>query len=393
MRVLYVNHTGVVGGAEWSLLELMTAMRERVDVALACPVGELATLAAAQGVPTFTIRPVPLGFRLDALATAGGVVQAVGAAIDVARAAARFGADLVHANSVRAGIAAIGARAGGAPPPIVHVRDASPRTALGRMSTALVRRGALLVVANSYFTAMEFCANGSGAVRVVYNGIDVERYTAVGVDREGVRRELGLAADAAVLGVVAQLTPWKGQDDAVRTLALVRESRPDAHLVLVGEAKFRDRSTSYDNVSYAVALRDLADSLGVTDAVTFLGERRDVPELLHAFDVVLVPSRQEPFGRSVVEAMAAGTPVVATNVGGPSEVIADGKSGLLLPPSSPERWSEAILQLLDDDRLRASLVREAAQTVRSRFGRDRQLEEVGALYRESVAGFGPRGPS
>jgi L-malate glycosyltransferase len=385
VRVLYVSHTGIVGGAEWSLLELMGGMRDRVEVALACPAGELASLAAAQDIRTFPIRPVAVGFRADAVATAGGVLGAVGAAIDIARVAARSRADLVHANSVRAGIAAIGARAGGAPPPLVHVRDALPRTALGRMSAAMVRSGALLVLANSHFTASHVYANGSRAVRVVYNGVDIERYAAVAVDREALRRELGLAAESAVMGVIAQLTPWKAQDDAIRTLALVRKRRPDAQLVLVGEAKFRDRSTSYDNVSYEASLRRLADSLDIADAVTFLGERRDIPELLRVFDVLLVPSRYEPFGRSVVEAMAAGTPVIATRVGGPSEVIADGESGVLLPPSSPAPWAEAVLQLLEDDGRRARLATEAVRVVRSRFGRDRQLEEMDVLYREAYA--------
>lgn len=391
MRVLYVSHTGVVGGAEWSLLELMAGMRERVDVALACPAGELASLAAAQGVRTFAIRPVPLGFRVDPVATARGVVRAVGATIDIAQAARRSRADLVHANSVRAGIAAIGARAGGAPPPLVHVRDTLPDSALGRTTAALVRRGALLVLANSHFTATHVSPNGSGTVRVVYNGFDLERYSDVEVDREEVRRRLGLEAESAVIGVVAQLTPWKGQDDAIRTLALVRKERPNTHLVLVGEAKFRDRSTSYDNISYEASLRRLAERLDVADAITFLGERRDVPTLLPAFDIVLVPSRHEPFGRSVVEAMAAGTPVIATRVGGPSEVIADGENGLLLPPATPDLWAEAVLELLGDHRRRARLAAEAVQTVRSRFGRDRQLEQMTALYREALSGLGRRG--
>jgi L-malate glycosyltransferase len=391
VRVLYVSHTSVVGGAEWSLLELMGGMRDRVEVALACPAGELASLAAAQDIQTFPIRPVALGFRVDAVATAGGVLGAVGAAIDIARVAVRSGADLVHANSVRAGIAAIAARAGGAPPPLVHVRDALPRTALGRISAAMVRRGALLVLANSHFTASHLYANGSRTVRVVYNGVDVERYAAVAVDGGTVRRALGLKAESAVMGVIAQLTPWKGQDDAIRTLALVRKRRPDAQLVLVGEAKFRDRSTSYDNVSYEASLRRLADSLDVADAVTFLGERRDVPELLRALDVLLVPSRYEPFGRSVVEAMAAGTPVIATRVGGPSEVIADGKSGVLLPPSSPAPWAEAVLQLLEDDGRRTRIAAEAERAVRARFGRQQQLEAMDVLYRDAYAEITHRG--
>lgn len=383
MKVLYVSHTSVVGGAELSLLELLAAMRDRVELALACPNGELASAATGLGVPVFPIRPVALGFRVDVLATAHGLSRAIAAAFDIASIARRFRPDVIHANSVRAGMAAIGARVGGAPAPLVHVRDALPPTTAGRLTAALVTRGALLVLANSRFTAGRLCANGSGEVRVVYNSVDFDRFRATQADRAAVRRGLSIDPAAVVLGVVAQLTPWKAQDDAIRTLALVRRRRPGATLLLVGKAKFRERSTSYDNVSYEASLHRLADSLGLDGAVQFLGERRDLPELLCALDVLLVPSWEEPFGRSVIEAMAAGTPVVATSVGGPSEVINDGETGLLLPPRRPERWAEAVLALLDDPERADRLARHALESVQARFGQEAQVEKIAALYREA----------
>ena len=334
-------------------------------------------------MPVFPIRPVALGFRVDVLATAHGLSRAIAAAFDIASIARRFRPDVIHANSVRAGIAAIGARVGGAPAPLVHVRDALPPTTAGRLTAALVTRGALLVLANSRFTAGRLCANGSGEVRVVYNSVDFDRFRAAQADRAAVRRGLSIDPASVVLGVVAQLTPWKAQDDAIRTLALVRRRRPGATLLLVGKAKFRERSTSYDNVSYEASLHRLADSLGLDGAVQFLGERRDLPELLCALDVLLVPSWEEPFGRSVIEAMAAGTPVVATSVGGPSEVINDGETGLLLPPRRPERWAEAVLGLLDDPERADRLARHALESVEARFGQEAQVEKIAALYREA----------
>jgi glycosyltransferase involved in cell wall biosynthesis len=358
-------------------------MRDRVEAALACPDGELASAATGLGVPVFPIRPVSLGFRVDALATAHGLSRAIAAAFDIASIARRFRPDVIHANSVRAGMAAIGARVGGAPAPLVHVRDALPPTTAGRLTAALVTRGALLVLANSRFTAGRLCANGSGEVRVVYNSVDFDRFRAAQADRAAVRRGLSIEPASVVLGVVAQLTPWKAQDDAIRTLALVRRRRPGATLLLVGKAKFRERSTSYDNVSYEASLHRLADSLGLDGAVQFLGERRDLPELLCALDVLLVPSWEEPFGRSVIEAMAAGTPVVATSVGGPSEVINDGETGLLVPPRRPERWAEAVLGLLDDPERADRLARHALESVQARFGQEAQVGKIAALYREA----------
>jgi glycosyltransferase involved in cell wall biosynthesis len=388
--VLYVSHTGALGGAEWSLLELVQGMRSRVDVAVACPPGELADSVCDLNVPRFTIRPVPLGFRLSTRATARGLVRAIGATFDIGRAARHFRADVVHANSVRAGIVAIAARAVGAPPPLVHVRDALPATLAGRLSAGFVKHGARLIVANSRFTASRLSGNGSGAIRVVYNGVDVNRLQTFPTDRAVVRNKLGFTAESPLLGVVAQLTPWKAQDDAIRVLALVREQRPDTQLALVGEAKFRDAATSYDNVSYETSLHRLADSLGVDDAVSFLGERRDVPDVLRALDILLVPSWHEPFGRSVIEAMAVGTPVIATNVGGPNEVLVNRMTGLLLPPRHPRAWAEAVLELLEDPSDRTRIAENAAEAVRARFDRDQQIEEIAEVYHELCSGFGAR---
>src|SRR5207244_4255122 len=102
--------------------------------------------------------------------------------------------------------------------------------------------------------------------------------------------------------------------------------------LVVGEPTFTSGATRYRNEAYDESLRQLAAELGVSESVSFLGGREDVPEIVRSLDVLLVPSWEEPFGRTILEGMAMEVPVIATNVGGPPEIVADGKDGLLLPP-------------------------------------------------------------
>ena len=111
----------------------------------------------------------------------------------------------------------------------------------------------------------------------------------------------------------------------------------------------------------------------------FLGERDDVPEVLRATDTVLVPSWEEPFGRSVIEAMAMRVPVIATNVGGPAEVIADRKNGMLLTPRAPESWARAISNLIESPALYARIARNGRLRARA-FGVDAHAEDLRSVY-------------
>jgi glycosyltransferase involved in cell wall biosynthesis len=169
---------------------------------------------------------------------------------------------------------------------------------------------------------------------------------------------------------VAQITPWKGQDVAIRALADVRKSHPHARLLLVGSVKFDSRSTRYDNAAYLAGLRSLISELGLEDAVIFTGQQPDVPAIMRAVDTILLPSWEEPFGRVVTEGMAAGAAVIATSVGGPAETITDGKTGLLVPPKDPQAWVRAINRVLDDPEFGHRLG-EAARGSMDRFSLER----------------------
>lgn len=240
------------------------------------------------------------------------------------------------------------------------------------------------MICNSAHVKQAFAPGDDRAV-VVPNGVALFGFDPAGHDRGRARDGLGIAEDEQALGVVAQLTPWKGQDDAIEMLALMRESHPRARLLVVGEAKFTNPGARVDNRSYAFALREQVDRLGLEDRVSFLGERADVAAVLGALDVVLVPSWEEPFGRTVIEGMSMERAVVATAVGGPAEIIESGRTGVLAAPRDPEGWAGVVRELLDDDARRAEMGRGARVALRGRFDQETHVAAVVGVYRAALA--------
>jgi glycosyltransferase involved in cell wall biosynthesis len=345
VRVLYVSHTAVVSGGERSLLDLLGTLPPQVQPLLATPPGRLQELAQARGIATTAIVGTAGSLRLHPLHTPKALLEMAVAAWQVRRAARRHRAVLVHANSIRAGLVLALARLPRAAT-VVHVRDCLPPGALSRMTLRLIAASATKIVANSRYTAGSVLAAAPKAdVEVVHNPVYLGRFDPGTIDREAARARLG-EGRAVVLGVVAQLTPWKGQDTAIEALSLLVAEGLDAQLLIVGSAKFLASATRFDNRDYVQGLHGLVAEHGLGERVSWLGERDDVPEVMAALDVLLLPSWEEPFGRAVIEAMALGVPVVATEVGGPREILTEGREGLLAPPRDAVAWAAAVAQIV-----------------------------------------------
>jgi glycosyltransferase involved in cell wall biosynthesis len=210
---------------------------------------------------------------------------------------------------------------------------------------------------------------------VVHSGVDLARFRTAPRDPEAKRRELGLPAAARVVGCVARLAPVKGVQYLLEALPRIRASVPEAVLVFVGDGELRPQ------------LERRAQELGVDGAVRFLGLRRDVHEIVHLFDVSVLPSLNEGMGKAAVEAMAAGKPVVASAVSGLQDVIRPGCSGILVPPGDPDALSRAVVDLLrDTDRARS--LGEAARREAESYGVEAMVARLEALYDRLLRGKG-----
>jgi glycosyltransferase involved in cell wall biosynthesis len=148
----------------------------------------------------------------------------------------------------------------------------------------------------------------------------------------------------------------------------------------VGHIAFAGGGVRYDNRGYLHDLHNLVDTLGVGNRVHFLGWRDDVPELLRAVDLSLLPSRDEPFGISVAESMAMGTPALVSSDGGPSEYVVDRKSGRVLPPTRHELWAQAANELADDRRALTRMSERAREAVAC-FTDETYTQEMLDVYR------------
>lgn len=389
MRAVYVNHTGEVSGGERSLLTLLAALPEHVQPLLATPAGPLREAAMRAGVETVRIAGTAGSLRLHPLHTPRALGELAAAGTQVRRLVHRQHATLVHANSIRAGLALAAAfpRRGSAPPArVVHVRDCLPRGAVSDATLRLIGATATIVLANSQHTARSLLEVAPHArVEVAYSPVDLRRFDPARIDRAHARARLGAAGERELLlGVVAQLTPWKGQDTAARALELVCAQGIDAHLLLVGSAKFLARAARHDNAAYIERLHTDIAAAGLEGRVSWLGEREDVPELMRALDVLLLPSSEEPFGRALVEAMAMGVPVLATNVGGPAEIVRDGLDGRLLPPHEPEAWAAALAELATSPQKRQKMGQEGHARAREQFSLERHVEAVMSAYQDAI---------
>jgi glycosyltransferase involved in cell wall biosynthesis len=266
---------------------------------------------------------------------------------------------------------------------VVHVRDRWPRDeTTTKLARAWVSRRATGVIANSAYTLDGFVEGISepGAAVVIHNGVDLDVFDPHRVDRAEARASFTLPATALVMGMAAHMTPWKGQADAIRMLDELVRSGVDVRLLMAGSAKFQHPGARHDHGQYVRDVAGLIRTSLAPDRILRVGEVADMPMFYAACDVVLVPSLHEPFGRVVIEAMAMARCVVATQNGGPVEIITDGIDGYLLAPGEPKAWADRVGELAADPALRRRIGAAARETARSSFSSQRHADSVVACY-------------
>jgi glycosyltransferase involved in cell wall biosynthesis len=235
------------------------------------------------------------------------------------------------------------------------------------------------VVGVSHFTAESIVQAGYAPDRVfaVHNGLDASEWDPT-ADGRDVRRELGIPGDAPLLGIVSRLFSWKGHGALLDALALVKLSVPDVRLLIVGEDDPRGQP---GGGSYRADLESQARRLQLVDNVIFTGFRTDVPRLMAALDVFVLPSWEEPFGMVYLEAMAMEKPVVAWASAGALEVVVHNETGLLAERGSTTALADAILRLLRSPDLRRRFGEAGRRRVIELFSPERTCQAMVDVYR------------
>lgn len=364
-RVLLIDHhDDLLGGGQVSLLALASALQRTEAVCVCGGSGALALAATHAGGAVRVLALPPVRPRHLV-----GVVRGV---LGLARLSREEGVALLHANSSRAMVYAGLAGRLSKVPVIWHVRVVEPDPRWDRLLAAAATRVVVISSAvGARFRDLKATLVAT-KMRVIPNGVDLTAFGAG--DGAAWRFRLGYG-DEPVIGMVAQLIPWKRQGDLLRAAALLAGEWPSLRFVLAGiDPDPQGR--------YEAELRRLVEELGLSGRVAFLGFCGDVPGLMAMLDVVALTSENEPFGRVLIEAMAASRPVVATRGGGVGEVVVAEETGLLVPVGDPAALAAALDRLLRDPALARALGRAGRVRAEARFSIAAHASAVEALYDE-----------
>ncbi len=377
-RVLFVDHTGQIGGAELILLDIVEGRKQSsVFLFETGPLGEalserqlkLITSKWGNGLSQFRrdsswLAALPLAGRLAAIV------------VEIAQASRTH--EIVYANSQKAFVLSAIASVLVRRPLIWHLHDIISPEHFGavqrRAQILLANKCATKVIVPSQAAAAAFMEAGgrSDLVEIVPNGLTLPPEPSSPGE---LRQDLGLP-DGPLVGVFSRLAQWKGQHVLLEALS----DLPGVGCIVVGDALFGEQS-------YAARLKQMVLELGLADRVRFLGHRSDVPRLMKAVDAMVHPSIDpEPFGRTLVEAMLAGVPVIATDAGAAPDILEGGRAGTLVPPGDPHALAAAIASVLEKPEGLAKQVDYASRRACAHYGVTRMLQSIGAVIEKLETG-------
>ena len=294
-------------------------------------------------------------------------------------------AQVLHAHMYRAEVVGVAAldiveqRTGHRPYMVSTVhssrfRSPADRELLERITPKINR---LIAVSDAIVEKLVAEGRDTTAISRIYNGVDLERFDEA-TGGEAIRAELDIPADAPLAVVVGRLEPEKGHPTLIEAWPVVHHHFPSAHLLVVGEGSERNR---LEGLAAAHLRAEICCA-----SVHFLGRREDVPQILAAANVVVMPSYREAQGLAIVEALAATRPVIARNAGGIPEMIRSGENGMLVPSQDPSALASAIALLFRDRALATRLAHAGHALVHEKFCVDDMLRDIEAIYLLAVGG-------
>ena len=380
-RIVYVNHTGQVSGAEKVLMNILRSLdRGCYQPIVVCPAdGCLSEEAAAEGIPWIAIRPIRARFSRNPKQILKSMGELCKGVLSLRKVLRTVAPDMIHANTLRAGLATSLATLGTGRNVIWHVHDTLPRHPLStliRLFAYLDRRTRLVAVSRA--TARSFSGRlpFKGRMKTVYNGVELNKFPFKEKGQSPFRKEFHLSQDDFLFCAIGQICERKGLLELIEAFRQVRAAAPQVHLAIVGSVVFQ-HERDYSGLLYAAARVP-----ELTGSVHFTGEMDDVYPALEAADLLVLNSRDEPFGLVLIEAMSSGTPVLATRVGGIPEIVTDGKDGWLIDPGDVRALAAKLLELSRDRPALAKVAEIAQRTTCPRFSMEGFQSRLRRLYEE-----------
>jgi glycosyltransferase involved in cell wall biosynthesis len=379
VKILFVSHiSGMAGGAQRSLLLLLKNINRRhFEPIVALPgSGPLREEIDNLNIKTYEIKS-PWWVSVINWTTRHfmrSIIQEIIALFGLYKIVKQEKIDVVYTNTIvnfsGAIIAFITKK-----PHIWHIREIIaknpnfhfflPHKTLIRFISSSSNR----IITNSKATADQFLSSESDRkVRVIYNAVDLEEFK----NPQTFPNIGGLKSTDWLVAVIGKLQELKAQDDAIRAVKIAMETIPTIKLLLIGK----------ENEKYTNYLKELVSKLNISDSVIFSGYRDDVPQILPQCKVLLMPSRYEPFGRVVIEAMAVGVPVIGTNRGGVKEIIQDGITGYLIPPKKPLKIAEKLIYLFHHPDLAKEMGNNGKEIAKEQFNIQNHTKNIEKVIQE-----------
>lgn len=389
-RVLFLDHTAAMSGGEIALFNLLRFLdpQKVTPVVVLGAEGPLAEkLRAIADTHVLLLSPRVAAQKKDKLGirTLFRVRDVFAALAYICRLAAfirRQKIRLVHTNSLKADVIGGFAARLSRCPVVWHVRDRIEDDYLPwpvvRIFRLLSRVVPNYVIANSGATLRTLHLGKGARGTSIPSGIELNGKTAVVHDGAATAVPTGRNGPRSErrIGLVGRISPWKGQDIFIQAAALVNRRFPNARFFIIGAALFGEDQ-------YEQEVRRLPGQLGIEDIVEFTGFRSDIKRAIAELDLVVHASTKgEPFGQVIIEGMAAGKPVVATNGGGVPEIVEDGRTGILVPMGDVQAMAEAISQILSDPVEARAMGIRARQRVADHFTLQQTARRVEAVYEE-----------
>ena len=369
-RVAVLFEYPTLNGGERSMLQCLEriTLSEFEVIAVAPAVGRLADELKRRNIELF-----PIAWR-DA---GGSKLPRARLSTLFLEAMHQIAPTLVHANSLSLGRLTGSVSDTLTSPTVAHIRDI---IRLSKAAVADLNRNSRLV-AVSAATRDFHLAQGFEAARtqVIYNGVDCEQFGPSTVALN-FRRELQLEADSFVVVTIGQIGLRKAQDVLAAAAPQVVKRIENIHFVIVGERN----SEKTESVEFERKLSEDFAEADIGDRLHRVGYRDDVPAILAESDLLVHPAKQEPLGRVLLEAAAAGTPIVATAVGGTVEILEDGVSARLVPPADPAALAAGIIELATNAATRRRFAAAAQQQVAENFRVDIAVQNLRALWRSLI---------